>query len=73
MTKHPIGEQTFRLFDRPSFWSGFTSLLDFRPNMAKYQTSDSEREADAQSLGADWAAVGADLKAALFSYGGERK
>jgi hypothetical protein len=73
MTKHSIGEQTFRLFNRPSFWIGFVGLLDFRPNIAKYRTSESEREADAQSIAADWVAVGADLKTAILSYGGERK
>jgi hypothetical protein len=73
MTKHPIGEQTFRLFDRPSFWSGFAGLLDFRPNIAKYHTSESERQADAQSLAADWVAVGDDLRASILSYGAERK
>jgi hypothetical protein len=73
MTKAPLDEQSFRLFDHPSFWGGFASLLDFRPNIAKYHTDKSEREADLKSLAADWTAVGADLKTALVSYGGERE
>ena len=69
MSKLQIGKNTFRLFDRPSFFQGFAGLLDFRPNMAKYHTDTSEAAADRNALAADWQAVGHDIETALLTHG----
>jgi hypothetical protein len=73
MVKLPIGQDTFRLFDRPSFFEGFVGLLDFRPNIARYHTDRGETAADRNALGSDWKAVGHDIKTALLAHGGREQ
>lgn len=73
MSHLPIGQDTFRLFDRPSFWQGFAGLLDFRPNVERYHTNRSEAAADLNSIAADWKAVGRDIKTAVVLHGGEKR
>ncbi len=52
-----------------SFSSGFSDLLDFSALTTKYNTSNSNNEADACAIDSDWQAVGQDMQIALDTYG----
>jgi len=56
------------LYATPSFLSGVARIFDFWGLLDRYNTSPSEHEADARALGADWRAVGDDLRAAIREY-----
>lgn len=56
------------LYATPSFLSGVARIFDFWGLLDRYNTSPSEREADARALGADWRVVGDDLRAAIREY-----
>ena len=60
-----IGEDTFVLMPkRRTFVRGISEILDFSPLIDRFATSDTEREADARAVAADWRAVGRDLEIA---------
>lgn len=60
---------TFRLFKRePSFADGFASIVDMTPSTERYNQDDTPKEADVNSLKADWQAVGDDLREVIKKY-----
>lgn len=60
---------TFRLFKKePSFIDGAASLIDISPNILRYNQDQTEKEADINSLRADWYAIGGDLWNAIEQY-----
>ena len=60
-----IGQDTFVLMPkRHTFVRGMSEILDFSSLVGRFATSDSEREADARAIAADWRAVGHDLETA---------
>lgn len=60
-----IGQDTFLLMpNRRTFVRGMSNILDFSPLTKQYATSDTEREADARAIAADWRAIGHDLEIA---------
>ncbi len=60
---------TFRLFKKePSVIDGFVSLLDMTPNSSRYNQDETEKEADTNSLNADWYAIGDDLRNVISKY-----
>lgn len=62
MSKNIIGKYTFRLLaENPSFFSGFSSLLDFGDITNKFNTSNTDEEADTNAIDSDWHAVGQDM------------
>ncbi len=64
-----ISDYTFRLFrDSPSFLEGTVSMLDFSDGTQLYNYDKTEKEADLNSIRADWLAVGNDLKNAIDEY-----
>ena len=67
---------TFRLFKKmPTFLNGFASSMDFFSDNEKiYKVDKTEKEADWNSIHADWLAVGNDInKAITEEYEAERK
>jgi len=60
-----IRSRTFRLFNRPTFFSGIARLVDFGGVLNEYNTSPSAAEADARAIAADWQQVGRDLAQAM--------
>jgi len=63
---------TFRLFKRePSFFEGVIAMLDFSGDLYNYDKS--EKEADLNSLHADWLAVGKDLRNVIDEYAASTK
>ncbi len=65
---------TFRLFKKePSFIDGFSSLVDISPNILRYNQDNTEKEADTNSLRADWYAIGGDLWSAVKNYESQPK
>jgi hypothetical protein len=66
--KKIIGEYTFQLFGREnSFLNGMGDIFDFRKNINKYNTSNSDKEADEKSIRSDWFAIGNDMKKVIIS------
>ncbi len=60
---------TFRLFkNEPSFTDGISSLIDRSPNILRYNQDVTEKEADINSLRADWYAIGNDLWNGIKKY-----
>lgn len=60
-----VGQDTFVLMpERRTFVRGMSDILDFSPLINRFATSDTEREADARAIAADWRAVGHDLETA---------
>ncbi|MDE1919276.1 MAG: hypothetical protein KGH56_01110 [Patescibacteria group bacterium] len=60
-----IGQDTFVLMPvRRTFIRGMSGILDFSPLVNQFAASDTEREADARAIAADWKAVGHDLEIA---------
>ncbi len=53
------------LFRRPSFLEGFGRIFDFAGALNVYNQSRTPAEADYKAMNADWAAVGADMWAAV--------
>lgn len=66
--KREIGKYTFRLFMRPSFLRGFVAVVDFSNLMNKYNTDDTEKKADFNSISSDWQAVGSDIRSAISQH-----
>jgi hypothetical protein len=62
---------TFRIMrKKQSFIDGVSSVVDFFGNeKEKYYFDKTEKEADANSIYADWVAVGNDMKEAIDNYG----
>ena len=56
------------LYSRPSWLTGVARLFDFWGLFDTYDTSKSDRVADARALAADWRAVGADLEYAMGEF-----
>ena len=61
---------TFRLRKHaPTLIEGVASALEVSGHlMSKYNTDKTDNQADANSLGADWKAVGKDMYSALGQY-----
>lgn len=60
-----IGQDTFVLMPkRRTFVRGMSDILDFSPLINRFAVNDTEREADARAIAADWQAVGHDLEIA---------
>ena len=60
-----VGQETFVLMPvRRTFIRGVSGILDFSPLVNQFAASDTEREADARAIAADWNAVGHDLEIA---------
>jgi len=59
---------SFRLFNKPSFIDGFTSILDFRDLIKRYNTDKTDELADGNSIKSDWKAIGSDIWSALKEY-----
>lgn len=57
--------KNFRLFAQPSPLSGAARLVDLGGVFDKYNTSQTEAEADSRALASDWFAVGNDLCEAM--------
>ena len=55
------------LFAIPSLWSGMARMLDIYGQFDSYNGSETEEEADAKALYADFGMVGQDLKLAMES------
>ena len=65
---------TFRLFkNKPSFVGGVASLLDLSSPTTKFTMSNTEVEADCQSIQADWLAIGGDMRVAIHEYDNRTK
>ncbi len=71
MFKNSASVRLFR--KRPSFVDGMASLIERSPNIHRYNVDDTENEADAKSLSADWYAIGEDLWNAIKDYGYQGK
>ena len=63
---------TYTLFARPSFIEGVARIWDFGNGLNRYNASDSEKEADAKALYADWLMVGEDIKKGMEVYEQQR-
>lgn len=64
-----ISSYSFRLFkQRPSFVGGISVLVDHSPIEKRYNVDATEKEADRNSLCADWFAVGEDMQKAIDIY-----
>ena len=62
-------KHSFILFKKtPSFVDGAASIIDHSSLYARYDISNTEKEADFKSLLADWLAVGSDMTDALQIY-----
>jgi len=60
---------TFRLFKRrPTLVGGVASLFDFSNPREVFNLSKTEKEADQESIRADWMAIGKDLKMVMDNY-----
>lgn len=53
------------LFSRPSFLEGMARTLDIGSNLNSYNTSRTEKDADAKAICSDWCMVGQDMAKAL--------
>jgi hypothetical protein len=63
---------TLRLFKkRPSFFGGFSSILDFSDTKEKFNYSKTDALADCESIQADWMSIGEDMKTAISEYARE--
>lgn len=60
-----------KLFAEPSFLEGMARTLDLGNTLQKYNSSDTEEEADSEALKNDWRAVGEDIRSSILTY--ERK
>ena len=56
------------LYTRPSFVSGIARLFDFCGLYDSYNERDTDEDADAKAIFADWAVVGADMKTAIEKF-----
>lgn len=65
---------TFRLMKEPStFLEGVSSVFDVGGKiMDKYNTDDTDENADLNALRSDWRAVGEDMYSALDTYDKQR-
>ena len=53
---------SLRLFKkRPSFKEGVSALIDMSPLQNRYNYDENDKEADMNSLQADWCAIGDDM------------
>lgn len=62
-----MGDYSTFLFARPSVVEGASRLMDFAGVLNQYNRTATGEMADLRALGADWNAVGADIKAAIDS------
>lgn len=56
------------LFAEPSFLGGMASVFDLGGTLHIYNTSNTDKDADALAIGNDWRAVGEDIKSAIFRH-----
>ena len=74
MTKITVNKGTFRLLKKePSFKDGMASLIDMSPNQSHYNIDKTEKEADTNSLRADWYTIGNDLWDTIQKYESKSK
>jgi len=66
--RNEICYYSFRLFKEPSFLDGFTSILQFKNLIDRYNTDKTEELADRNSIKSDWKAVGNDIWSAFKEY-----
>lgn len=59
---------TTRLYSMPSWLSGVASIFDLGGTLNEYNFASDPAEADYLAIASDWAAIGADLQAAIDSY-----
>lgn len=57
-----------KLFAKPSFVGGFSTVLDIGTTLSAYNYSHSDDEADCRALNNDWRAVGEDLNDSIKLY-----
>ncbi len=57
-----------RLFARPSFLEGVSRIFDFGGSLNQYNENQDGKEADAAAIYSDWASVGDDLKASMYTH-----
>ncbi len=57
-----------KLFANPSFIEGVASVVDLGATLQKYNTSDTDNEADSEALKNDWSAIGDDLRFSIKKY-----
>ena len=53
------------LFAQPSFFAGIGRAIDIGGVFDDYNVSETAQQADARAIGADWQAVGNDLREAM--------
>lgn len=68
MVKKTYLKSSGYLVSRSTFITGMGQILDTAGSYQKYNSSDSEQEADSKATLLDWIAVGDDIKAALGSF-----
>jgi hypothetical protein len=68
-----VSPHTRILFPRPSFLEGLGRIFDFAGALNVYNQSRTPAEADYKAMNSDWAAVGADMWAAVEQAGVEFK
>lgn len=56
------------LFASPSFAEGFARAFDIGDTMTEFNSSPTERQADATAIAADWRAVGEEMAKAICEY-----
>jgi len=59
---------TFDLFSVPSFRTGVARVLDMFGLFDSYNVSPSPDDADLKAIRSDWAALGADFRAAIAAF-----
>lgn len=55
----------FRLFARPSFLEGVARVFDKGGMLNKYNSSQTQAEADYKAIASDWNTLGKDLRKAI--------
>lgn len=59
------------LYARPSFFEGAARIIDMGNTLSEYNSSNTEREADAVALWMDWIAVGQAIRQAIGEFNQE--
>lgn len=57
--------QTDRLFTTSSFFTGIGSAISISGSYYEFNLSDSDSQADSDSIESDWSMVGDDIRAAI--------
>lgn len=71
MSKILLNYTTY-LVSKSSILTGIGSIFDFAGSYQRYNTSDTDDEADAKATFLDWLAVGDDIKYALNKFENEK-